>query len=185
MSTISRAAGRIALSVEEYLRLEEASLERNEYVAGQIYALAGASLRHNRILGNIFGRLWAVARGGPCRVYAAEVKLRAADDVIYYPDVMVACGSETGHPLLEHAPCLVVEVISPSTGAIDRREKLAAYKRLPSLQAYLIVDQDQRRVERYWREEGEWWEQEIAEQGVVPIPCPATQLSLEEIYEGV
>jgi Uma2 family endonuclease len=135
MSTMPRTPGRTAISVEEYLRLEEASPERNEFVAGQIHALAGATLRHNRILGNVFARLWTAARGGPCRVCAAEVKLRVAEDVIYYPDVMVACGSAGGDPLMEDAPCLVVEVISPSAGPIDRREKLAAYKRLPSLQA--------------------------------------------------
>ena len=186
MSTIPRAsAGRTAISVEEYLRLEEEGSERNEYVAGEVYALSGASKRHNRIILNIAARLHEQTRGGPYEVYVAEVKLRAATDVIYYPDVMVACDPRDEHALMVDTPCLVVEVISPSTGTTDRREKLAAYKRIPSLQAYLIVDQDERRVERHWREKEEWWVQEIAEQGAVPIPCPATELSLAEIYERI
>lgn len=71
------------LSVEDYLLVEEASSVRHEYVAGQIHALAGASRRHNRIALNIAARLMAAARGGPCRVYVSDVKLRAAEDLIY------------------------------------------------------------------------------------------------------
>src|SRR5919197_6022526 len=136
------------MSMGDFLRLEGASPPRHEYVAGEVYALSGATRRHNRIAGNIFARLWTAARGGPCRVYMSDVKLHVARDVIYYPDVMVACGPEGNDPLIEHAPCLVVEVISPSTEMIDRREKAMVYKGIASLKAYLIVHQDCRRVER-------------------------------------
>jgi Uma2 family endonuclease len=174
------------LSVEDYLELEEMSSVRHEYIAGRIYALSGASKRHNQIALNIAGRLLSATRGGPCRIYMSDVKLRAAEDVIYYPDVMVACGPEGEHPLIEDAPCLVVEVISPSTETIDRREKLAAYKRIPTLQAYVIVDQDMRRVERHWRDpEGVWWDADLVGEGRVPLPCPEVELTLDEIYEGV
>ena len=185
MSTTRRTSARRALDLAEYLRIEERSVLRHEWVGGRVYALSGATRRHNRILGNIFALLWTVARGGPCRVYAAEVKLSPAPDTIYYPDVMVACAPEGEDELIEYEPCLVVEITSRGTRAIDRREKLAAYKRIPGLQAYLIVDQKKRRVERHWRENGDWWEQEIVEQGAVPVPCPACELSLDEIYEGV
>jgi Uma2 family endonuclease len=115
------------LSLEDYLDFEEQSATRHEFVAGQIHALAGASRRHNRIAGNIFARLLAAARGTPCRVYMSDVKLKVADDVVYYPDVMVACGPPGEHPHLETEPCVVVEVLSPGTEQIDRREKLLAY----------------------------------------------------------
>jgi Uma2 family endonuclease len=174
------------LSVEDYFRLEEASSVRHEYVAGEVYALSGATRRHNRIAGNIFARLWAAARGGPCRVYMSDVKLRAARDVIYYPDVMVACGPEGDDPLVEHAPCLVVEVISPSTEMIDRREKAMVYKGIAGLKAYLIVHQDCRRVERHWRDDqGAWRYAAAVDEGRVPVPCPELELTLGEIYEGV
>src|SRR3712207_4092571 len=82
------------LTVDEYLALEESATVRHEYVGGEIFAMVGATKRHNRIIGNIYGRLWGSARGGPCRVYSESVKLRVADDAIYYPDLMVACGPE-------------------------------------------------------------------------------------------
>jgi Uma2 family endonuclease len=81
-----------SLTVDEYLKLEEGATVRHEYVGGEIFALVGATMRHNRIIGNFASRLWGAARGGECRVYSESVKLRVADDVIYYPDLMVACG---------------------------------------------------------------------------------------------
>lgn len=173
-------------TVEEYLELEESSSYRHEYVGGMIYALARATKWHNRILGNIFARLWNAAYGGPCRVYSSDVKLRAADDIFYYPDVMVACGPEGEDPLYEEEPCLAVEVSSPGTESIDRREKMFAYRRISSLKAYLIVDQERRRVERHWRDEDGYWRQgEAIEDGYIPVPCPQMKLPLAEIYEGL
>lgn len=174
------------LGVDDYLRLEEASTTRHEYVGGERYGLAGASDRHNRICLNIAARLWAAARGGPCRVYTSDMMLRVAEDVFYYPDVQVVCDPEDGEQGYESRPCLVVEVLSPSTEAIDRREKLLAYRRLSSLRAYVLVYRDERRVARYWREEQDaWWPAEVHGEGRVPFPCPELELSLAEIYEGL
>lgn len=184
-------AGRIIphslLTVEEYLEMEETATVRHEYVGGMVYAMVGATKRHNRIALNIASRLLAAGRGGPCRVYSSDVKLRV-EDVFYYPDVMVACGPEDEEedPSIEEAPCLVVEVASPSTESIDHREKMLAYRKIPTLQAYLIVAQNERRGERYWRgEDGEWHQGEVVgENGVVPIPGPF-RLTLDEVYEGL
>ena len=77
-----------SLTIDEYLALEESATVRHEYVGGEIFAMVGATKRHNRIIGNIYGRLWGAARCGPCRLYSESVKLRVADDVIYYPDLM-------------------------------------------------------------------------------------------------
>jgi Uma2 family endonuclease len=88
--------------------------------------------------------------------------------------------------LYQHAPCLIVEITSPSTESIDRREKAFTYRKIPSLRAYLIVDQNRRWVERHWRDEaGEWHQGGVADEGSVPIPRPETRLSLDEIYEGL
>lgn len=174
------------LSVEDYLALEETASVRHEYVAGQIHALAGGSARHNQIAGRMYRHLAAAAEGGPCRVYISDVKLRAAEDAIYYPDVMVVCEAHEPTALVLTDPCLLVEVTSPSTETIDRREKLAAYTRIPTLKGYLIVHQDTRRVERYWRtEEGTWASGDVVGTGRVPVPCPELTLTLDEIYEGV
>jgi Uma2 family endonuclease len=175
-----------SLTVEEYLELEESATVRHEYVGGEIFAMVGATKRHNRIIGNIFGHLWGAARGGDCRVYTEGVKLRVADDVIYYPDVMVACGPRGDDPIIEDDPCLVVEAASPSTESTDRREKLAAYKRMPNLRGYLIVAQDRRWVESHLRgEDNSWRRGDLVDDGRFVVPCPETTLTLAEIYEGV
>ncbi len=175
-----------SLTVDEYLKLEESATVRHEYVGGEIFAMVGAIKRHNTIIGNTFGRLWGAARGDACRVYSESVKLRVSDDVIYYPDVMAACGPEGDDPHVEDDPCLVVEVVSPSTETTDRREKLAAHKRMPGLRAYLIVSQDRRWVECHLRgEDGVWRRGDLVDEGRFSVPCPETDLSLDEIYEGL
>jgi Uma2 family endonuclease len=175
-----------SLTVGEYLKLEEGATVRHEYVAGEIYAITGATRRHNRIAGNVYTALLSAARHGACRVYIETVKLKASEDTVYYPDVMVACGSEPEDPYMESEPCVVVEVVSPSTEITDRREKLAAYKRMPGLEAYLIVSQDRRWVERHFRaEDGAWRRADLVDTGRFPIPCPETTLSLAEVYEGL
>ena len=175
-----------SLTVKEYLKLEEGATVRHEYVGGEVFAMVGATKRHNRIVGNTLGRLWMAARGGDCLVYSQSVKLCVSDDVIYYPDMMVACGPEGDDPLVEDAPCLVVEVASPSTETTDRREKLAAYKRMPGLEAYLIFAQDRRWVERHFRtEDGTWRRADLVDEGRFSMPCPETELSLADIYEGL
>ena len=163
---------------------------RHEFVAGEVHAHAGGTRRHDVISGNIFALLWNVVRECPDRVYIARL-LRTAGDVFYYPDVMVVCLLEdepgSDEALFEDSPCLVVEVTSPSTENIDRREKLLAYRNITSLKAYLVVDQRELRVERRWRDESGrwWWAEAVGTEGVVPIPCPETELTLPQIYEGL
>lgn len=174
------------LTVEDYLQLEAQSTVRHEYVGGELYAHAGASERHNLIVVNIAASLHYAARGAGCRVLVSDVKLRAAEDVIYYPDLMVVCDASDNDPYVKEHPCLVIEVLSPSTENIDRREKLMTYRRIESLRAYLMVYQDQRRVARQWRDEqGTWWQAEVSGEGIVPIPCPELTLTLDDIYQGI
>jgi Uma2 family endonuclease len=116
------------MTIEEYFDFEEQQTSaKHEYVDGEVFAMSGVTRRHNAIVGNIYMRLRTAARGGPCRVHFTEVRLRA-NPVIYYPDVMVACGEPPDDERIEDAPCLVAEVLSPSTRATDRREKLLVYK---------------------------------------------------------
>jgi Uma2 family endonuclease len=173
------------MSIDEYLAFEGANSARHEYIDGEIFAMSGASVRHSQIAMNIAGRAWNVARGGPCRVHRGEVKLRVGR-IFYYPDVVAACGPRPGESYIEDAPCLLVEVLSPSTESIDRREKLMVYKGIASLHAYLIVDQDRRLVEHYWRDPDGWRHAAFEEQGDIGLPCPSSfTVTLDEIYEGV
>src|SRR5690349_5889461 len=99
------------MTLEEYLAWEDEMPIRHELVGGEVFAMTGASLRHSRIAGNVFGHVWAAARGGPCRAHRGEAKLRVRDGV-YYPDVMVACGAEPPDPRFEGAPSFLAEVLS-------------------------------------------------------------------------
>jgi Uma2 family endonuclease len=176
------------LTVEEYLELEESAKFKHEYVGGEIHAMVGASYRHNRIAGNVFRRLSDAANGGSCRVYISDMKVALDGGDFYYPDVMVVCEPLEGeNPVFETKPCLVVEVISPSTETTDRREKLSAYQRVTSLGAYLIAAQDRRWLTHYIRDEnGAWRRGDLTNEGRLPLPCPPeTTLSLDEIYAGL
>jgi Uma2 family endonuclease len=176
----------VPMSVEDYLRFEEASPIRHEYVAGEVYAMTGTTTRHNRIAGNIYAYLRGAARGTRCRVYMESVKLRAARELFYYPDVMVACGSDEPILIVDN-PSVIIEIVSPSTSSTDRREKLAAYRSMPSVEAYLVVEQNRRRVTRHWRDtEGNWGYSVVQDREVVPLPKPVgAELPLDAIYEDI
>ena len=173
-------------TVEEYLEMDVDPAVRYEYVGGQLYALSGGSDRHNEIIMNISGHLWTAARGTGRRVFSSGMRLRLSESAYYYPDAMVVRITDDRDHQFRTRPCLVVEVLSPSTASIDRREKLFAYRQIPSLEAYVMVYQDERRVERHYRDVGgSWANGEVYGQGVVPVPCPAMELTLDDIYEGV
>lgn len=173
-------------SVEEYLELEKSSPDRHEYVGGALYAFAGSSERHNRIALSVAAKLLGASTGGPCRVYMSDVKLRAAEDVIYYPDVMVTCDPDDSDAYVKHLPCVVVEVLSPTTQSVDLREKLLTYRGIPSLRLYLVLSQDERKATAHSKnDDGSWWTQEQAGTGTVSFPCPEVDLTLDEIYEGI
>ena len=175
-----------ALSAENYLELEESSEERHEFLGGYLYAMAGGSQKHSRIVGNIFATLWQKAVDKNCRIHQEGMKLRVEASAFYYPDVMVVCGKEEPDPYFETEPCILVEVLSPSTKHIDVREKMLEYKRLPNLQTYLIVDPDSLFVRHLWRDaEGDWQQQDVTGSGDLDMPCLGTSLKLSQIYRGV
>ena len=135
------------MSIDEFLELENASTTRHEYVAGQMYAMAGTTGRHNAIALNVVTRLRAASRNAACSVYIIDLKVRAGRDRIYYPDGVVVCSPHAGDTLVFEDPCLILEVASRSTRRIDRGEKLDAYLRIPSLRAYVVAEQDRRHAD--------------------------------------
>ncbi|HUG14121.1 MAG TPA: Uma2 family endonuclease [Thermomicrobiales bacterium] len=176
-----------SITFDEYLVVEDTSSTRHEFVGGSLHALAGASDRHNHIALNIATRLHDAADAGPCRVYMSEMKVSIFDETVYYPDVMVTCDPSDTNPYVKSKPCLVVEVLSPSTATTDLREKLMEYRRLLDLKAYLVVVQDEMRVIRHWRDaEGAWWQVEHSGEDRVPLPCPeGFSIALSDIYRNV
>lgn len=182
-------ARRALLSEAEYLALEEQSQVRHEFVDGQVYAMAGGTQRHNCITLNVASGLLSALRGRPCRVFMSDVKLKVAhDSAYYYPDVMVACGAAeriAGDEKSLSDPVLVVEVLSPGTESTDRREKLAAYRRLPSLKEYVLVNQDSQQVEIYRRVGDVGWVYLGFEAGeTVELKSVGLSVPIAEWYEG-
>lgn len=184
-----------AMSVEEYLRTEEQSPVKREYVNGFVYVVnnsdnprgqAGSSKAHAKIIFRIMQQLEPVAESLGCRAFSSEIRLSLKDHrSYYYPDVLVSSDANAPDEYTESAPCLLVEVLSQGTAHTDRHAKYAAYTAIPSLQTYLIVDQYERHVYAYQREAEHWLLTEYAGQDVIPLPCLNTQIGLDSIYDGV
>jgi Uma2 family endonuclease len=131
---------------DSFLDQEGTSERRHELVGGRVYAQAGGSERHDLTAGLVYEILAVGARAARCRPFTANRLLRTPSGNAYYPDVMVACG-QAAHRLYETSASLIVEVLSPSTADVDRREKAVAYTELPELQQLLLVYPDVRRIE--------------------------------------
>ncbi len=179
-----------SLSEAEYLESEEFAPRKREYVAGESYAMVGASARHNRISLNVATRLDTATRGTFCEAFMADMKVKVeAYQAFYYPDVMLGCPKDDDHPLYRTAPCLIVEVLSPSTASIDEREKWLHYRAIPSLRYYLLIDSEKRHARVFIREgdngsEG-WLEQTLDEEDIVALVCGPVRASLclDDLYE--
>lgn len=173
------------MTLDEYFAFEHASPTKHEYVDGDVYAMSGVSRRHNQIVGNVHVAVRGPARTAGCRTSIVDVKLQTPR-AVYYPDVMVAWGPEPTNEYVEDAPCLLVEVTSPSTERIDRREKRFVYQAIASLRTYLIVDQHRRVVDWYARDtDGAWTHATLVERGEIVLECPPVMLTLDAIYEDV
>lgn len=183
------------MTEEEYLRTEPYSPIKREFVDGYVYPLhgptlaeAGASSGHGKLTLNVGSALLLQARGTACSVYIADMRVNATNPtgkrVYYYPDVVVTCEAMSHEATVAREPCLLVEILSPSTGHTDRTDKLWAYTSLPSLQTYLIVDASRRFVRVIGRTPGGWQETEQHD-GTIALPCLNTVLSLDEIYAEV
>jgi len=181
------APERRLLHEREYLAREATALEKHEYVGGVAYAMAGAGERHNRIAGNLFVALRLATRGTPCGVYMADMKLRIGEGTAYYyPDVMVSCEPAGPDTVFKEAPCLVAEVLSPSTAAIDKREKLHTYRAIPSLRYYLVVDADRVSLTYFVRaDDGAWLEASLEPEEQLQVRCKEMRvdLTLPAVYE--
>ncbi len=175
------------ISPAEYLEGEKVTKVRHQYVDGEVYAMAGGTKAHNEVAGNFYGLLRAHLRGTPCRVFIGDVKVHVAWDWrerFYYPDVVVGCEANDADPYAVEQPKLIVEVLSDSTERDDRSDKFYAYRRLPSLEEYVLVAQDVRRVEVYRRETG--WDLEVyREEGRFNLRYLELELSIADVYEGV
>lgn len=148
---MGNVATRLRMSAQDFLAWDETQTVRHEFVAGEVFAMAGAGEAHVTAAGNVYLLLRQHLAGTPCRTFITDMKLRVdAADAVFYPDVMVTCSAtDAADPLVKREPVLLVEVLSPATAAYDRGDKFAAYRKLPSLREYLLVDTDSRRCDLY------------------------------------
>jgi Uma2 family endonuclease len=176
-----------SISVEDYLAGELKSAIRHEYMGGVVYAMAGTSSEHNIICQNLLIALRSHLRGKPCQVFMENLKLRlrtAQEDVFYYPDLIVTCDPRDTERYFKTFPRVLIEVLSPDTERIDRREKFFSYTQIESLEEYILVAQDQTEVTVYRRAGN--WRPEVTNQPQqqLRIECLDFTLSLSAIYES-
>ena len=176
-----------AMSVEEYLAGEPSSEIRHEFIGGEVYAMSGGSEAHNLISGNLLSAIRQHLRGKPCKVFMADMKVRlniATDDIFYYPDVMVTCDPSDDAKFYKTKPCLIIEVLSPSTERVDRREKFLSYQRIPSLNEYILVDQETMEVTVFERV-SDWNPRRLGNGQTLTLPSIDFNMPIAEVYEDV
>jgi len=174
---------------EEYLAWEETAIEKSEYINGQFRAMSGGSEAHATLPMNIGAELRAALRGRGCRVLSSDMKVHAAG-AMYYPDVTVVCGPSRYHGRSNSVltnPVLIVEILSPSTETKDRGEKFLHYQQIDSLHSYLLVSQDESRVELFSRGENGHWDYTQASglESSLPIPALSISLTLADVYDQI
>jgi len=176
------------ITEDEYLSGEKEADTRHEYVNGHVYAMAGASKRHNRIARNFITRMADAADKQNCETYFSDIKVRSKKyKTYYYPDIVLSCDDDDENDYFLEKPCLIVEVTSASTMRKDYLEKALSYQAIVSLQAYLIVAQDKPQVDMLTRNADQSWElQQFSElENVLALPCLEMPLTLQEIYLGI
>ena len=175
---------------EEYLALERKADYKSEYVNGQVIAMAWANRSHNLIAGNLYREISPQLRGRPCEAYISDMRVKVSRTGLYtYPDVVVVCGEihfEDVHNDTLLNPTVIVEVLSASTEAYDRGEKFAHYRRLESLQEYLLVAQDKVRIEHYVRQGAQWVLSEASTlDETVQLASISCDVALRDVYDKV
>ncbi|MCK6588750.1 MAG: Uma2 family endonuclease [Polyangiaceae bacterium] len=184
---MNEPARKLSASYPEYLAQEQASETKHEFLSGEIFAMAGGTPEHARLSSRVIGALVAQLRGRPCEAFSSDLRVRVlATSLVTYPDVSVVCGRfeqdpEDANTLVN--PVVLVEVLSDSSEAYDRGEKFAHYRRIPSLQEYVLISQRKPRIEVFRRnEDGTWMLFEAEASGSVKLASIGCELSVDEVY---
>lgn len=187
---MGEAAPKHLYSIEEYLEIEEKSLEKMEYHDGEIFAMAGGSIEHGLLTNNVGTALSNALRkkGKPCRTYSSDVKIAISERKFLYPDASVVCGKVETFPNMPQGiknPLLLVEVLSDSTENYDRGSKFQAYQQLDSLQEYLLISQDKVLVEVFFKPKNTafWYYQAYKNLNeIIELKSIEVEISLQDIY---
>lgn len=150
------------ISQEEYLEMERAALDKHEYYQGEVFAMSGASLRHNRISVNTLTDLANKLKDKSCQPYGSDMRIHIPKNTLYtYPDISIICGdAELTDDKFDTAtnPSVIIELLSKSTGNYDRFEKFSLYREIASLKEYILVDTQRIHVEKHIRNADNSWQ---------------------------
>lgn len=175
------------MTLQAYLEWENAQPEKHEFHRGEIFAMTGGRRTHGRVLSNLVRLLGNHLDGSGCQVFADSMKVQIADDTVLYPDVFVTCDkADLATDQIFRAPKLVIEVLLPSTQVYDRSKKFALYRRLESLQEYILVDPDTRRVEGFHRNaEGLWVLHDMSDGDTLEAASLGLRVPMSEVFAGI
>ena len=177
--------------LEEYLAIEKASPDKHEFYRGEIFLMAGATIRHSVICGNLYLHLRLQLKGNPCQPYISDQRIAVRKFPLHtYPDVSVVCGKPVVDPVDKCAiinPKVLFETLSPSSEKYDRGQKFEFYQEIPTLEVYVLVAQDRAHIDRYVRQPGSDWLRSSFDglDAVLELSNLACRIPLADIYEGV
>lgn len=194
MTTILRepvvAYGKSKFTVEEYLEYENASPTKHEYYQGEIFAMAGASNRHNLIFSNLFGELSYQLKGKGCKPFGSDLRIHIPENTLFtYPDISIICGDIINSSLDQHSntsPLVIIELLSASTRSYDSNEKFILYRAIPSLKEYILIDTERIQIEAFrLRADGSWELQQYkGPEGSLVFESVDVAVRVSDIYDG-
>ncbi len=174
------------LTVEEFLAAEPSYEVKHEYLGGRVYEMAGASTPHITITMNLSVAIGTRLRGRQCQAFGSDMKMRlcvSGSTYFYYPNAMIFCGTTGLGPSWCERPSVIFEILSESTRSIDEREKRMAYLTLPSLDAYVRIEQERREVVIERRTNAGWQREVLAADGLVCLPTVEVEFPVAELYD--
>lgn len=184
------AYGEKLFTEAEYLRQEWKHEQKHEYFRGKIFAMAGASPRHNIIFKNVFGDLAYHLKKKPCQPYGSDLRIHIPENSLFtYPDISIICGSILPSPFDKETavgPSVIIEILSAATRKYDRGTKFNLYRDIPVFKEYILIDSDNLNIERFCRAEHNIWESVAYTEPSQKLFIQTIDysLSLEDIYEG-
>jgi Uma2 family endonuclease len=179
------------ISQEEYLEMERAALEKHEYYQGEIFAMSGASLKHNEVFSNLFGEIQGKLKGKSCKPYGSDLRIHVPKNSLYtYPDISIICDkANLTDDKFDTAtnPAVIIELLSKSTRNYDRFEKFSLYRDITSLKEYILVDTQKIHIENYVRNADNTWQ--LTDYKVISdnliITAVNISVSIADIYAGL
>jgi Uma2 family endonuclease len=178
------------MSIQEYLEYERAAVVKHEYYRGEVFAMSGASNRHNKIFSNLFGDIHYKLKGKNCQPYGSDMRVHIPENTLFtYPDISIFCGDIITLDKEEDSaigPTVIIELLSPSTKNYDRGQKFKLYRDIPTLKEYVLIDTEAIGVEVFRINNGGYWELEEYKliTDVLIFPTLQIQILLANMYEG-